>query len=265
MADQLRQRELAAACQRVLGVEHCDDGRGVAQRHADATLGHRAHGDADVCLALAHLLGHLGLLADLQAKADALVLALKIGDQTRHEFGSKSLGARQAHHATFQASQGLDFVGHPLDVLPGAAGMGGQQLAGGVGHHAAGASFEQQGVQFGLQPGNVPADRGRRHLQACCRFGHGAGLHHLHEIAQGRVLQGLVVHGGAVHRKTRRFAAQAGEPDMLRRMLCTQNCNVMYPISYHRPREVGPDGPCTHRFIIRAYWAETITTWRPCT
>lgn len=165
----------------------------MAEGHLQAALRAEAHRHAQVHQPLAHAARHLALHRHVQLEADARAARLEVRHHRGQELVGEALGRHDAHLALTQAAQGQDVVGHALDVQPGAPGMGGQQFAGGIERHAAGATLEQQGVQLALQPADLPADGRRRHLQPGRGLGDGAGACHLQEVAQGHLLQHALV------------------------------------------------------------------------
>jgi hypothetical protein len=189
-------------------------GLGVAQFDLDAGLGHRAQGNADIRFAVADSPGDFARRADLQMKADALVLVAKARDQRRQEVEGKALGAGHAHMPAAQAAQARDVAGDPLDVLLRSPRMRRQHFAGRVGHHAARMTLEQQRVEFALQARHLPAHGRGRDVELERRIFHRAGFHDLEKVADRGLLQRMKAHQflPATGRTTRLVDCRFGNP-----------------------------------------------------
>ena len=171
------------------GCHQRQHGRGYAAGDGDAGLGGPAETQAYVGRAGTHGTGNLVRGKHRHFEDDAAVLALEGRAQARQEFTGEGIGAGDAHLAAAQALQGLDLVERALGVQPCSARMIGQDLAGGVEHHAARAALEQRRAQPLLQCRNLAADGRGCHMQSCRSLAQRSALRDFVEVAQRGVLQ----------------------------------------------------------------------------
>ena len=162
--------------------------------HVDIAHGSTAVGQTDVGLAVADGLRDLGGRGGHQLELHARVLLPERGHGQRQKLKRKAGRCADPHLASAQALQRLDIGDDALGLQRMALGMGGQQLTGSAGHHAARAALEQRHLQHFLQRCDLAADGGRRDIQAQRGLADRAAAHDFQKIADGGVLE--VLRGG---------------------------------------------------------------------
>ncbi len=185
----VRQRDAAAAGQRMAAVHHEVQRVGHERQDCQSLQVGGARGDADVAQAVAHAIGHAVAGALLRVHRDAGMRRQEGGQRRGQVFAHGGGVAEQAHVAGQAAAVRAEFAAQLLHLLQHDARMVRQRLPGRGGAHSAPAPDQQRRAERLLHREQALAGRRQRQVRPLRARRDRAGLVHVEEEPQVRQVE----------------------------------------------------------------------------